>query len=56
MVDRDSRAFEDGYDAFYEGLELIENPYKMTTDQYGEWEAGWLSANDYAWRSEKVFD
>ena len=45
------KAFNDGWEAFYEGEE---NPYNSTQpDLFDEWEAGFIAAeDDYIWGAE----
>lgn len=42
-----SRAFEEGYDAYFFGSDRGENPYKMSQFEYQDWEAGYLDAWDF---------
>lgn len=34
----------EGYDAYLDGASSTENPYEYDTDDYANWEAGWLDA------------
>ena len=36
--------FAEGKSAFYNGLELSDNPYGMDTDFYSKWASGWKEA------------
>lgn len=42
--DREAEIFNKGYDAYLDGAEQNDNPYKKTTIDYGLWEDGWLVA------------
>ena len=43
----DEFAYEDGYDAYWEGDEVSDNPYAPGTDGHRSWEAGWLAARQH---------
>ncbi len=42
-------AFEDGYNAYWEGVDVSDNPYDKNTDaaQRESWEAGWRAARKH---------
>ena len=41
--------FEDGYDAYWDGVDVSNNPYEEGTDGHNTWEEGWRAArrHDY---------
>lgn len=39
-----SRAYEKGYDAYYDGLGCEDNPYNANGVEFSDWEDGWSSA------------
>ena len=41
-----SFAFDDGYQAYIDDIDLDDNPYEFDTDEYDEWEEGWLTAEE----------
>ena len=41
-------AFQQGYQAFLEGQEIDTNPFQDNTDEYLDWESGWVTAADEA--------
>jgi hypothetical protein len=43
----ESKAFEEGWDAYFFGSDRGENPYKMSQDEYQDWESGYLDAMDF---------
>lgn len=49
----ESKAFEDGYDAYFFGSCVDDNPYKMTQDEYQEWESGFYQAMSFDYQQEK---
>lgn len=38
--------YDDGFEAFHNGTDLDANPFQEDTDDYYEWEAGWVTASD----------
>jgi ribosome modulation factor len=42
-------AFDEGYDAYWEGMDVSGNPYEEDTDGHRSWEEGWRAArkDDY---------
>lgn len=43
-----SEALEDGWHAFYNGLERSDNPHEPLTWDYESWDYGWINAmEDY---------
>jgi ribosome modulation factor len=42
-------AFDEGYDAYWDGVDVSDNPYDEETEERGSWEAGWHAArrHDY---------
>jgi hypothetical protein len=40
-------AFEDGYDAYWEGMDLSSNPHDADTEEYCAWEDGWRVAQKH---------
>ena len=47
----DSDAFEEGYDAYWDGLQVEDNPYdpEKQSEEQRSWDEGWLAArrHDY---------
>lgn len=43
----DDDAFEDGYDAYWEGFDVSDNPYDEDTDDRRSWEEGWRAARKH---------
>jgi ribosome modulation factor len=43
-------AVEDNNDAYWEGMDVSDNPYEKDTDGHRSWEEGWRAArkDDYA--------
>jgi hypothetical protein len=37
---------EEGDFAYYDNKELIDNPYEVNSDEYNQWEFGWLGAQE----------
>ena len=46
---RDRAAFNEGYDAYWEGIDVSDNPYdkKADADERASWEAGWREARKH---------
>lgn len=44
-------AYSEGWDAFFEGKKLKDNPYQDQTEQYLQWELGWEDALSQAERT-----
>jgi ribosome modulation factor len=42
-------AFEEGYDAYWDGVDVSGNPYKEDTDDHRSWEEGWRAARKHAY-------
>ncbi|MGA2063281.1 MAG: hypothetical protein ABSG67_22655 [Thermoguttaceae bacterium] len=40
-------AFEEGYDAYWEGVDVSDNPYEEDTDEHCSWEEGWRAARKH---------
>jgi len=40
-------AFDEGYDAYWEGVDLSGNPYEEDTDGNRAWEEGWRAARGH---------
>jgi hypothetical protein len=42
-------AYEEGYNAYFQGEDVDDNPYLFETDEYEDWEEGYTDAeyNDY---------
>ena len=40
-------AFEEGYDAYWDGVDVSGNPYKEDTDDRRSWEEGWRAARQH---------
>lgn len=38
--------FESGFQAYLDGQELESNPFPEGSDEYFDWEAGWVAASD----------
>jgi len=36
-----SLAYNEGWDAYYDGVDIDDNPYDITSDEYIEWKKGW---------------
>jgi len=45
MIDND--AYDEGYDAYWEGVEVRDNPYEEDTDGHCSWEEGWRAARKH---------
>jgi ribosome modulation factor len=45
----DNDAYEAGYDAYWEGVDLTGNPYDQETeaDERASWEHGWRKAREH---------
>ena len=43
----DHTAFEEGYDAYWEGVDVSDNPHEEDTDERRSWEEGWRSARKH---------
>jgi hypothetical protein len=37
-------AYQEGYNAYYDGFEFEDNPYRYGSVPYGGWYDGWLKA------------
>lgn len=40
-------AHEEGASAFLRGVRLLDNPYKVGTDEHMHWQNGWMVADDH---------
>ncbi len=40
-------AFEEGYDAYWEGVDVEGNPYAEDTDECLSWNQGWTEARNH---------
>ena len=40
-------AFEEGYDAYWEGVDVSGNPYDKGTEERRSWEEGWRKARQH---------
>jgi ribosome modulation factor len=40
-------AFDEGYDAYWDGADVTDNPYKEHTDDHRSWEEGWRAARQH---------
>ena len=38
--------YDQGFQAFLEGLDQESNPYDSGTDDFYDWEGGWVAASD----------
>ena len=45
MVTND--AFEDGYDVYWEEMDLSSNPHDEDTEEHRSWEDGWRAARKH---------
>ena len=43
----DNNGFDEGYDAYWNGVDLTDNPYEKGTDDYRRWEEGWRAARKH---------
>lgn len=41
-----SEFYKLGYDAYEANVKLTENPYRIGTPEYSEWQAGWFAAEE----------
>ncbi len=42
-----SDAYEEGYDAYWDGVDVTDNPYEEDTDDHRRWEEGWRAAHKH---------
>ncbi len=51
----DHDAYEEGYDAYWEGVDISDNPYDKKTDavERKSWEAGWREARKHDYDESK---
>jgi ribosome modulation factor len=40
-------AYEEGYDAYWDGVDVTDNPYEADTTDHRSWEAGWRAARKH---------
>jgi hypothetical protein len=45
MTDNDALA--EGYDAYWEGVDVTDNPHEKDTDGHRSWEEGWRAARKH---------
>ena len=38
--------FQLGFQAYQDGIDIVDCPYKDGTDEMDEWESGWIKASD----------
>jgi hypothetical protein len=43
----DQGALEEGCDAYWEGVDISDNPYEEDTDGHGSWGEGWRAARKH---------
>jgi hypothetical protein len=43
---RNQKVFDEGWMAWGEGVESYENPYPISSEDYGSWLAGWRVAEE----------
>jgi hypothetical protein len=48
-MDSNQAAYDEGYDAYWDGADPSDNPCKEDTDEHRSWEQGWRAArkDDY---------
>ena len=44
MCDAEANAFEEGYDAYWDGVDPDDNPHPSGTQQQCSWDQGWSQA------------
>jgi hypothetical protein len=42
-----NETFDEGYDAYWEGVDVSDNPYAEDTDGHRWWEEGWRAARQH---------
>jgi ribosome modulation factor len=42
-----NEAFQEGYDAYWDGVDISDNPYEQETDDFRRWEEGWVQARNH---------
>jgi hypothetical protein len=42
-----NEAFEKGYDAYWEGVDVGNNPYEQGTEDFRRWNEGWSAARKH---------
>jgi ribosome modulation factor len=40
-------AYEEGYDAYWDGVDVSGNPYDEDTNDRRSWEEGWIAARNH---------
>jgi ribosome modulation factor len=40
-------AFDKGYDAYWDGVDVSDNPYDAETEERHSWEEGWRTAREH---------
>ena len=47
--------YDDGYECYFDGISLSENPYSYQSENYLQWEAGWISGLGYSEYEEQQY-
>jgi hypothetical protein len=47
--------YDEGYNAYFNGMDLSENPHYIDNIKYSEWESGWYSALAYSEYEEQQY-
>jgi hypothetical protein len=42
-----NEAFDEGYDAYWEGVDVGDNPHEPETEEFRCWEEGWVQARNH---------
>jgi ribosome modulation factor len=42
-----NEAYKEGYDAYWDGVNVIDNPYDEETEERRSWEEGWRAARKH---------
>jgi hypothetical protein len=43
----DTEAYDEGYDAYWDGVDESSNPHDAETDKHLSWNEGWLKAKQH---------
>jgi len=43
----DNEAFDEGYDAYWDGVDVSDNPFEEETEERKSWEEGWRAARKH---------
>jgi hypothetical protein len=43
----DNVAYDEGYDAYWEGVDVDANPHEVETDEHRSWDEGWRVARKH---------